>query len=443
MKLSHRLAQQFRAKLAEAKAITDLAETEDRDLTADEQTRSKALLDEAETLKAQVTEAEAAEKRQAELDAFATQPDRAAPPTQIGDPTRRVPAAHVRSSDQDYSLMRAIASTDPRYRGVDAAFEQRVSDELRERGHAGSRGDVQGILVPMRALLPRAKQYDGIERRDVEKTGTASGAAMIAVELAIDSFIEFLRNRSRCVEAGARVLPGLVGDLDIPRQNATGAAGWLSTETTAATEANLTTQLVSFRPKTVAVRAQITRRMQKQFLAVEDLVRADIAASIGTAVDAGAINGSGASGQPTGVINQAGVGTVVTTPSIVYAEALEFESDLGAANALQGRLAWMTRSSVISVLKSREEVTSSGQGFLMKPDNTMIGYPVLRTEQVPAATLIFGNWEELMIGLWGGLDLFSDPYTDGNSAILNVRGFQDIDVQVRHAVSFTFANDIA
>lgn len=443
MKRSHRLATQFRAKLAEAKALTELAEKEDRDLTADEQTRSKALLDEAEALKLQVTEAEAAEARAAELETFAVQPDRAAPPVQIGDPNRRAPAAHIRSSDQDYSLMRAIASTDPRYRGVDAAFEQRVSDELRERGHTGSRGDVQGILIPMRGLLPRAKQYDGIERRDVEKTVTASGAALIAVELAVDSFIEFLRNEAMVVAAGARVLPGLVGDLDIPRQNASGASGWLATETTAATEANLTTNLVSFRPKTVAVRAQITRRMQKQYLSVEDLVRADIAASIGITVDAGAINGSGASGQPTGVINQAGVGTVVTTPLISYGEALEFESDLGAANALKGNLAWMTRSSVVAVLKQREEVASSGQGFLMKPDNTMLGYRVLRTEQVPAATLIFGNWQELMIGMWGGLDLFSDPYTDGNSAILNVRGFQDIDVQVRHAVSFTFANDIA
>ena len=65
------------------------------------------------------------------------------------------------------------------------------------------------------------------------------------------------------------------------------------------------------------------------------------------------------------------------------------------------------------------------------------GYPAFVTEQAPATTVIFGNWAELLIGMWGVLDVFADQYTLGDRGGLVVRGFQDMDIALRHGASFS------
>ena len=48
----------------------------------------------------------------------------------------------------------------------------------------------------------------------------------------------------------------------------------------------------------------------------------------------------------------------------------------------------------------------------------------------------YGNWSDLIIGYWSGLDLQVDPYTGGASGTVRVRVLQDVDVAVTHAASF-------
>ncbi len=54
-----------------------------------------------------------------------------------------------------------------------------------------------------------------------------------------------------------------------------------------------------------------------------------------------------------------------------------------------------------------------------------------------ASAIFFGNWADLIIGAWGGLDLTVDPYTHSSSGTLRVVALQDIDIAVRHAQSFS------
>ena len=140
---------------------------------------------------------------------------------------------------------------------------------------------------------------------------------------------------------------------------------------------------------------------------------------------------------PTGIINTSGIGGVTTTGTLTWALMVEFESDLGAANALQGRLAYMFRAAINKATKTT--VKESGQASYLQEGGVMNGYPCLVTEQVPAQHLIFGNWAELILALWGALDVFGDPYTLGDQGGLVLRGFQDADVGVRHAASFSVA----
>jgi hypothetical protein len=75
------------------------------------------------------------------------------------------------------------------------------------------------------------------------------------------------------------------------------------------------------------------------------------------------------------------------------------------------------------------------------------GYNAVVTNQVSSAltkgsssgvcsAIFFGNWADLLIGMWGGLDLLVDPYTASTTGTVRVTALQDIDIAVRHPESF-------
>jgi hypothetical protein len=49
---------------------------------------------------------------------------------------------------------------------------------------------------------------------------------------------------------------------------------------------------------------------------------------------------------------------------------------------------------------------------------------------------VFGNFADLVIGMWGSLDLMVDPYTGSTAGTVRVVALQDVDVQLRNVVSF-------
>ena len=57
------------------------------------------------------------------------------------------------------------------------------------------------------------------------------------------------------------------------------------------------------------------------------------------------------------------------------------------------------------------------------------------------SAIIFGNFNDLIIGQWGGTDILVDPYTGSGSGTIRVVVFADVDVAVRHAESFSATQD--
>ena len=53
------------------------------------------------------------------------------------------------------------------------------------------------------------------------------------------------------------------------------------------------------------------------------------------------------------------------------------------------------------------------------------------------SAIAFGNWADLIVGMWGVLDLMVDPYSNSTSGTVRVVALQDVDVAVRHAESFS------
>lgn len=334
---------------------------------------------------------------------------------------------------RQYSFLRVIrALSEPTNKKLQeaAGFEFEASRAAAER--AGK--EPQGIMIPgdvlMRAL----------------NTGTSGSAAgdtggfSVATELMASSFVELLRNRSVAMMMG-RTMGGLVGNIDIPRQ-ASGATGYWIGEDGSATEDNLELDQIGMTPKTVAALSEITRRLMMQSsLDIEALVRADLATALALTIDKAVFYGTGADGQPRGIVNYSGIngvgfGASGANADPTYANIVGMETQIAVDNADVSAMAYVMNASMRGTLKTAPKFGSGTEATIWEQGNTVNGYRTEVTNQVLNKDLILGNFADLMIGMWGGLDLTVDPYTHSAKGRLRIVAMQDVDVVLRRLESF-------
>ena len=332
---------------------------------------------------------------------------------------------------RDFSLVRAIrAMANPADRKAqeDAAFEFECSREAaRQYGK-----DAQGIMLPAEVLRTWSK-------RDIN---TGDDSTLIAEDYRAGDFIDVLRNSSSVLAAGATTLQGLVGNIVVPKKTASASAGWIATEGNAASESEMTSGSVTMSPKVVGAFTDATRLLlQQSSLDIENLIRDDLTKSIATAIDLGALAGSGSSGQPTGIKNTSGINTTTfAAANPTFAEIIAMESEVANDNGLVGNLGYICKPSDYGTLKTTSKDSGSGM-FVVEPDGRMNGYNVVRSNQVTAGDFYFGNFADLLVGFYGGLDITVDPYSLSNTGSIRIVALQTMDVAVRHAVSFCVSND--
>ena len=332
---------------------------------------------------------------------------------------------------REFSLVRAInALANPTDRKAQeaAAFEFECSNQAaREQG-----ATAQGIMIPADVLGNWSK-------RDIN---SSDDSTLIPQDYKSGDFIDVLRNSSSVMQAGATMLRGLSGSVVIPKKTAASSAAWIATEGAAASESEFTSGSVTMSPKVIGAFTDATRLLlQQSSLDVENLIRDDLTQSIATAIDLGALAGSGASGQPTGIANTSGINTTTfAAANPTYAEIIGMESAVAADNALVGNLAYICKPADYGTLKTTSKDSGSGQ-FVVEPDGRMNGYNVIRSNQVTSGDFYFGNFSDLLIGMYGGLDITVDPYALSTSGGVRIIALQTVDVAVRHAVSFCKSSD--
>ena len=326
-----------------------------------------------------------------------------------------------------YSILRALqAQMTGNWK--DAGLEREAHEALIARGIEAKNG---GILIP----------YE-IQKRDMS-TAANGGGYLVATDNLGGSFIDLLRNRTVLGQLGATMLPGLKGNITIPKQTAAGTAYWLSAETTQITESNQTIGQLAMSPKNVGAYTEISRQLMMQSSPAADmLVMNDLARVIALAIDIAGFEGNG-SGAPVGIANTASIGSVSGT-SLAYAGMLEFQSDVATANALTAGCAYVTTPAVAALLAARARFSSTDtplwQGNLL--DGSVVGYKGMTTNALTAASMIFGDFSQVIIGEWGTLELAVSPYADFKAGISGVRAFQTVDIGIRQAGAFSRATSI-
>lgn len=336
------------------------------------------------------------------------------------------------SEVQRFSLVRAIRALLPNATQADkeaAAFEMECSREA-EKAYGRT---AQGILVPSDVL-----------NRAFEKGGTSSsGASIVAEDHRADMFIDMLSNRTSIMGLGY-VMGGLVGDVDIPKQTAGSTAYWLG-EDEEVGGSNPTTSQLKASPKTVGGRVEITRKLlQQSSPAAEDLVWNDLNRSIALKIDHAAYYGSGSANQPLGLKNISGINAVnFAADNPTFAELVKMESEIASDNAEADRMAYVINAAMRGHAKTTARFGSGTESTIWEAGNTMNGYRTEVTNQIANGDVFFGNFADLIIALWGGLDITVDPYSSSAKGGVRIVGFQDVDFILRNTASICYGKKLA
>jgi len=328
-----------------------------------------------------------------------------------------------------FSILRAInamANPTDRKAQENAKFEFEAS-EAAQRSYGTT---AQGLMLPSEVLR-------NWNQRDLS---AGSDGDLIGQDYRAGDFIDVLRNNSAVMPL-ATMLNGLSGDVKIPRKTAAASAAFISSEGGAAGESELTVGNVSMSPKSLGAFTDITRQLMIQSsIDVENLVRNDLAASMAIAIDDAALEGSGSSGNPTGITNTSGINSVSLSSAAAptFAEMVSMETAVRVDNALLGDLAYIVHPTNYGTLKTTEKATNTAQ--FVAVNDEINGYSAVVSPQLTANNYVFGNFSDLLIGMFGGLDIVVDPYTSSSSGTVRIVALQSVDVAVRHAVSFCAAS---
>ena len=179
---------------------------------------------------------------------------------------------------------------------------------------------------------------------------------------------------------------------------------------------------------------------------VMSIMMQDAAAVVALEVDAKALAGTG-NEQPTGVINTANVGTF-SGSSLDSVGLLNAQADVAAANALSANCGFVTTPDVAKLLMARPELPSTGTDRIWKgnlSDGEIFGFRAMSSQQMPSGTMIFGSWDQFVIGEFGAVELaISENALTGNfgKGIVSVRCFYAVDIGVRWPAAFSVATSI-
>ena len=346
-----------------------------------------------------------------------------------------------RTAGRRFSLLRMLndIADGRQLSGLEADVAQMGADEYRRLGLSGN-----GVQVPLAALRAATGQ---------NFTTAADGGNL--AETMTARYVQSLRDNMPIAQLGATVLTDLVGSLPvITSQDIT--AGW-GAEGAEAPVSKASYAKAVMSPKRNYALVATTRDLLRQ---TSYDVEADLIDKLNyahaRAVEEAAINGAGGNA-PTGILKTTGIGSVAmgtNGAAITWDKVVELESLVASLNGLKGSLGYLTNAKVIGALKTTT-CGSNTSRFILDAlvANTVNGYKIAMTNLVPSnltkgtattkcSAMIFGNWNDLYLGSWGGLDLIVDPYTGKRKGEIEICVNAYNDALVAEPKSFAAIQDI-
>ena len=279
--------------------------------------------------------------------------------------------------------------------------------------------------------------------------GATTGADLVFTEPG--RYVDFLYPNTPMLNL-CSVADNLVGNIDFPKQTSSYSLNW-QTETGTDTVQDINFDKVTMSPKRAVISASMSNQLLRQEYSrgIEQRIIGQLNLSFNKGLENAVLNGTGASNQPSGIYTELAA-QALTLGAITFDDLVDMEAALAAADALDGRLAYVTHPNVVAKLKKTKVDAGSGRFLvegMLDPVKTANGYNIFnstlskKTAGSPDTYgLLFGNFNDVQIGFWGGATLMVDPYTNMKSSIVEIYVERFMDVAVLRDASFALATDV-
>lgn len=269
--------------------------------------------------------------------------------------------------------------------------------------------------------------------------GTATQGQEIVAEQKF-ALLPYLRANLVLAKAGAQILTGLVGDVSIPVLSTGATASW-KTEVATATVAGQGFSEVTLSPRRITAFYDISKQfIQQDSVQAEAMLRTDLMNSVDDLFEVTVLGvAAGSSTQPAGLLYGA---SYTFTSGHTFANVVALETALANNNTLRGNPAYILSPSSVGIMKTTPRTPTYGSTFVVE-GTTINGYPFYTSTNVPtiggAKAGIFGNFNDLIIGQWSGMDLTIDPYSRAVFGEIRIVVNYYISAVVRRPKSFVYA----
>lgn len=316
------------------------------------------------------------------------------------------------------NLIRATESNKTR-----GSFEQELLHDIAQR--EGRAHDPSRMRVPW-ALL---------SRRDMSVDGVSGSQYLVGTDAS--AVVDALRPWSVAMQAGASVLAGLTGNVTIPRTTAGVTGEWLTGEHDPITASQPAVGQINLTPKTLASLTTYTKLLEKMAPQTEQFLRGHLQRVLGQTLDLAVLNGSGISGEPTGIANVPGVHAGTIDATATYSDLLA-QLEAVSANGSEPT-AVISTPAVRTLLAGRSR--STGGDTPIWDGARVVGVPAYATPSAPASKLYMGDFRQCVVAFWGsGFDLSIDPFTGWADGKITIRLMAHVDFAVLHPASFSVAS---
>lgn len=416
MKKSDKLKKDRFAKLQSQKRIIDLAKSEKRELTPEENSELSAVDEEVSALEVKIAEAVTQEEREIRI--------AAAHGETVVDPEQR----EMDGLAKRFSFLNAARSI------AGGVALTGVEKELNDEAILEARALNLTFNTTERAFSIPAKMVRATTQSVTQDGGEFGGALVTQENRLVEGFIP----RLFIEDAGATFLSGLVGNVALPMFSDY-EYNWLSE----LEEITVKSEKIGgpvLKPKRAGAGVSISNQLMLQSsVDVENMIYNKLRQAAARALNKAALNGDGVK-EPLGILNMTGiqVAKAVAEQGVSYDAIVELWGLIAGANADTGNETFVLNSKLAAALMTAKKDAGSGR-FVM--ENGLIdGQKTIVTNLVEELaglqTLIYGNFSELYVGQWGGVNFVADPYTGAGSGQVKIFSNLYADVQAANPKAF-------
>lgn len=345
-----------------------------------------------------------------------------------------------------------------KFEGLEKEVNEEGIKENRGNENYGGMAELPGFFLDLRT---DRDIKNGIQARVVEESravldSTTANLGIDTIQTDVKGLIPVLRPKTFANKVGVTYMPGLSNPLKMPRISTGATFAWRAESGTAADAGQQTDSFTLTQHGLSAYQEYYRELLMQSTVNTEMVLRQDFEAAIGQALSEAIINGSGTSGQPTGILSHASVNSVAVglnggpgTHALIAQLVEAVEED----NADGESMWFVTNPNVKRSLKTIALDSGSGQFLWDWRTNMLDAYNATVSTSVPndltkgtasgvCSALIFGDWSQWVVGQFGGISFIVNPFSGDKENKVRLTAHSHWDMNARHGQALAAIADL-